>query len=88
VLNCAQANVATIEVTSMSTGTTETDSFDCTLGRGFTSVLPPASYTVTIAAESAGSQIVGTGPTQNAKSIQSQNAVTDLGSITIPIAGM
>ncbi len=72
----------------MATGSPIPESFSCSLGSGFTQPLLPASYTVTITAETAASQIVGTGPVQNAKVIQSPNVVTDLGTITIPIAGM
>ena len=86
VLNCAQANVAAIEITTSPSGTA--DLLDCTAGSGFTSALAAGSYTVSTTAENASSQTVGTATPIASQTITVPNGITGLGTIEIPIAGM
>jgi hypothetical protein len=91
-LDCAAAGVtgssSGIEsvVTVTNGSMMKTDQFTCEDGEGVTAGFPAGSYTVSVDAfTSAGS--IGTAPTLANKMIQPQNAVTDLGTITIPITG-
>lgn len=88
---CAQAG-ATGGVESVATdvstpSNTASDRFDCEDGYGVTSGFLAATYTVSIAALNGADQSVGTAPTLTNKLIGEKNAVTDLGTITIPIDG-
>ncbi|HET9988761.1 MAG TPA: hypothetical protein VFQ65_09575, partial [Kofleriaceae bacterium] len=85
------ADVADINgVESISTATTGSsqaivDQFKCTDHYGVTSVLPEATYTVSIDAFNHAMAAIGTAPTLTNKMIVGPNKVTDLHTITIPI---
>ena len=86
---CATAGVegasSGVELTATVSGGTQaaTDQFNCDDGQGVTSGFPAGNYTVSIDAfTSAGA--VGTAPAINS-SIADRNAVTNLGTVTIPI---
>lgn len=91
-LTCAQAGVtgsqsaielqATVSGSAMATD----DQFTCEDLSGVTSGLPAGNYTVTVDALT-GAGSVGQTPTTN-EVIGNQNAVTDLGTVTIPIDGL
>ncbi len=86
VLDCAQANVGEIEIATTPNGSI--DLLECTAGSGFTAPLAAGSYTVSITAKTGASQTVGTATPLTGRTIDVPNVVTDLGTITIPIAGM
>jgi cysteine-rich repeat protein len=88
-LTCAQVSgIQGVEMISTISGTTQffTDQFTCEDGFGYTSALPADTYDISIDAFSSGGSI-GTADTLTNKVIGIKNAVTDLGTITIPITG-
>jgi cysteine-rich repeat protein len=88
---CAQAGAAGgVEsvATDVSTpANAASDRFDCEDGYGVTAGFLAATYTVSISALNGADQAVGTAPTLTNKIIGEKNAVTDLGTIMIPIDG-
>jgi len=64
------------------------DRFDCEAAAGVTAGYRAATYTVSISAVSSNGTSIGTGPTLTNKTIGIKNAVTDLGTIEIPITGL
>ena len=85
------ADIADINgVESISTATTGSsqaivDQFKCTDHYGVTSVLPEATYTVSVDAFNHAMAAIGTATTLTNKTITGPNKVTDLHTITIPI---
>jgi hypothetical protein len=61
------------------------DIFHCADHYGVTGVLPAGNYSISVDAFNAAMQAVGTAATITNKTIQVQNHVTDLGTITIPL---
>ncbi len=62
-----------------------TDKFDCNDRSGVTSGFLQGAYTISIDAAQ-GNRAIGTAPAIT-KTIRGKNAITDLGTITIPIQG-
>ena len=88
-LTCAQVSgIQGVELISTISGTSTafTDQYNCEDGFGYTAALPADTYTISIDAFSSGGAI-GTAPALDNKVIGDKNAVTDLGTITIPITG-
>ena len=91
-LDCASAGVtgasSGVEINATLAGSTAAtnDQFNCTDGEDITAGIPAGTYTVSIDAfTSAGA--VGTAPTLTNKVINTQNEVTNLGTVNIPITG-
>jgi cysteine-rich repeat protein len=90
-LTCSQVTgIAGVELvtTLTSGGNAIIDQFSCEDGFGYTSALAAGSYSVSADAFNSANQSIGTAPTLTNKVIGIKNAVTDLGTITIPIDGM
>jgi cysteine-rich repeat protein len=90
-LTCAQAGASGVEsiATDVSTPTNSaSDIFQCDAGRGITAGFSAATYTVSVAALNNANQSIGTAPTLTNRVIAPRNAVTDLGTLTIPITGL
>jgi cysteine-rich repeat protein len=90
-LTCAQAaadGVETIATDVSSSSNSASDIFACEDGSGVTAGFSAATYTVSVAALNTADQSIGTAPTLTNKVIAPKNAVTDLGTITIPITGL
>jgi hypothetical protein len=90
-LTCAQAGVAG-SIESLATDITNssnaaTDTFDCDAGSSVTDAFLAGTYTVTVTARGMDDVILGTSAAQTNKQVQAPNRVTNLGTITIPIAG-
>ena len=84
----ANADITGVEAISTEVGNANnavSDIFHCGDHNGVTDVLPAGTYTVSVDAFNAAMQAVGTAPTLTNKTIQVQNHVTDLGTITIPL---
>ena len=89
-LNCAAAGAAGgVEVTATLSGTSSaaSDQFDCENQYGVTDAYITGNYTVSVAALNASDQSIGTAPTIPTATIGSANAVTNLGTVNIPITG-
>jgi hypothetical protein len=89
-LSCASAGAAGgVEVTATLSGSTAaaSDQFDCENQYGVTDPYLAGTYTVSVAALNGSDQSIGTAPTIPTKTIGLANAVTDLGTINIPIDG-
>jgi hypothetical protein len=88
-IDCASAGVegsqAGVELTATVAGgsSAATDQFSCDDGQGVTSGFPAGNYTVSIDAFN-GNTAVGTADPINS-SIQAQNKVTNLGTVSIPL---
>jgi hypothetical protein len=78
----SQAGVE-LTATIAGTSTAATDQFNCDDGQGVTSGFPAGNYAVSIDAFT-GAGAIGTAPAINS-AIQDRNAVTNLGTVTIPI---
>jgi len=78
-----------VEAVSTVSGTSQmvSDIFTCSDGSGVTAPLLAAAYTVSVDAMNSAMQAVGVAPAING-TVQVQNQVTKLGTITIPIDGM
>ena len=90
-LTCAQAGALGVESvgTDVSNSTNSaSDIFDCNDASGFTAGFLAATYTISVAALDASDQSIGTAPTLTNRVIAPKNAVTDLGTVTIPITGL
>lgn len=90
-LSCDQAGVTNgIEVIAFETSSpanSASDAFECAAGRGDTEGYLAGSYTVSVAALGADDDPIGSAPDLT-NVIESRNAVTDLGIITIPISNL
>ncbi|MCX5746831.1 MAG: hypothetical protein NT062_30530 [Proteobacteria bacterium] len=86
-LTCATGPVDGIALDSTVTGASSAvaDSFTCTDGFGTTAGLPDGSYTVSVQAIDAQSAAIGPATVLTNKTIGVQNAITDLGDITIKV---
>lgn len=91
-LLCADvSNIDGVETISTEVGNPSnaaSDIFDCTDHFGITSPLPAGTYTVHVDALNSAMQSIGDAPDLTNKTIQDLNRVTDLHTITIPIAGL
>jgi hypothetical protein len=91
-LSCGQAGATggveavSTNVANMSTFTS--DIFTCEDHEGVTSGLVAATYTVDVQALNGSMAAISTTPTLMTKVIGPKNAVTDLGTISIPVTGM
>ena len=84
----ANADITGVEAISTEVGNSNnmvTDIFHCADHYGVTAVLPSGTYTISVDAFNASMAAVGTAAPITNKSIQVQNHVTDLGTITIPL---
>jgi hypothetical protein len=91
-LSCAQAGasggveaIATDVTTSTNSAT---DMYDCEDGAAYTAGYRAATYNISVDALNAAAQAIGTAPTITNKAIGTRNAVTNLGTIEIPITGL
>ena len=89
-LTCAAApgGVELIGTDVTSSSNSHSDMFDCDDGSDYTAGYTAGTYTVSIDALNAADQAIGTAPTLTNKAIGRQNAVTNLGAVTIPIQGL
>lgn len=85
VLSCAQANVTFVEVSTPSLGLTSR--FACELGIGSTGLVPPGSYSFSVAATDASFSPIGTAPPIDG-TISLPLGQTTLGVVEIPIPGL
>jgi len=91
-LSCAQAG-ATGGVEAIATDITDssnsaTDQYDCEDFAAYTAGYRAATYTVSVSALNSADQAIGTAPALTNKTIGPRNAITNLGTIEIPITGM
>jgi cysteine-rich repeat protein len=90
-LTCASAGAAggveAIATDVSDSSNSATDLYDCEDGAAITAGYRAATYTVSISAENSSGTSIGTAPALTNKTIGIKNAVTDLGTITIPITG-
>lgn len=89
-LSCAQAGATGgVDLTATVAGSTEANSdvFDCEDFRGITAGYRAANYTISVAALNSADQAIGVAPEIQA-AIQTQNRVTSLGTVEIPIDGL
>lgn len=91
-LLCADvANIDGVETISTEVGNpanAASDIYDCTDHFGITAPLPAGNYTVHVDALNSSNQSIGDAPDLTNKTIRVQNQITNLGTITIPIAGL
>jgi hypothetical protein len=91
-LSCSQAGAAggveLIGTDVSNANNSNSDIFDCEDHTGVTAGYVAGTYTLSVAALNASEASIGTAPTLTNKVIQPQNAVTDLGTVNIPITGM
>lgn len=91
-LTCAQAaadgGVEAIATDVSDSSNSATDVFDCEDGSAYTAGYRAATYTVSIAARNASNQSIGTAPALTNQTIGIKNAITNLGTIEIPITGL
>jgi hypothetical protein len=84
----ANADITGVEAISTqvgNAGNSASDIFHCSDHYGVTDVLAAGTYTISVDAFNAAMQAVGTADAITGKTIQVQNHVTDLGTITIPL---
>jgi hypothetical protein len=84
----ANADITGVEAISTEVGNANnavSDIFHCGDHYGVTDVLPAGTYTISVDAFNASMAAVGTADAITNKTIQVQNHVTDLGTITIPL---
>jgi cysteine-rich repeat protein len=90
-LTCASAGAAggvkTLATDISDSSNSATDLFDCDDGAAYTAGYLAATYTVSVSALNSSSQPIGTAPTVNG-TIGIHNAITNLGTIDIPITGL
>jgi hypothetical protein len=87
-LTCAQAGVSgggEAVGTFSGTSSAATDIWDCEPGSGITDAYLHGNYTVSVSALGTSDQAIGKAPTIPTATIGNANAVTNLGTITIPI---
>ena len=91
-LTCAEAGAAggveAIATDVSDSSNSATDRYSCEDGSAYTAGYRAASYTVSISALNGSSQPIGTAPALTNKVIGTHNAVTNLGTIEIPITGL
>ena len=89
-LTCGSApgGVELIGTDVTNSSNSHSDMFDCIDGGDYTAGYQAATYTVSIDALNAADQAIGTAAPLTNKTIGRQNAVTDLGTVTIPITGL
>jgi hypothetical protein len=91
-LTCAQAGasggVEAIATDISDSSNSATDQYDCEDGAAYTAGYRAATYTVSVSALNGADQAIGTAPALTNKTIGAQNAITNLGTIEIPITGM
>lgn len=85
-LSCDGVDAVEIASTLSTSDQAVADKFTCADGFGITAGLLNGSYTISVAALDRSDRSLGTAPAQSSKVIRDRNQVTDLGSITIPIA--
>lgn len=84
----ANSDITGVEAISTEVGNPNnavSDIFQCSDHYGVTDVLPAGTYTISVDAFNSAMTAVGTAAPITNKSIQVQNRVTDLGTITIPL---
>ena len=90
-LTCAQAGVTggveTI-ATLNGTSTAYNDQFNCTDHFDYTAGVPAGTYTVSVDAFNSANQALGSPVNLTNKSVATQNQITDLGHIMLPIDGL
>jgi cysteine-rich repeat protein len=89
-LTCAQAGADGVEAigTDVSnSNNSNSDIFTCDDGVGITAGYSAGTYTVSVGALNVADQSIGTAPALTNRVIAPRNAVTNLGTITIPITG-
>lgn len=89
-LTCVTANTASVEVVatdSVNSSNSASDSFNCLSTSGVTAGYVGATYTVVVSARSAADAELGSLTLTN-RTIDAQNAVTNLGTVDIPIDGL
>ena len=88
-LSCSSApgGVELVGTDISNSSNSHSDQFDCPDGADYTAGYTAGTYTVSIAALNGQDQSVGTAPALTNKTIGRQNAVTDLGTVNIPITG-
>ena len=86
-LSCAGVDSIEIASTLASSTAAVADKFDCADHSGLTAGLLNGTYTISVAALGTDDRSLGTAPAQSNRVIRDRNQVTDLGLITIPIAG-
>jgi len=91
-LSCAQAGAAggveAIATDVSDSSNSATDVFACDDGHGYTAGYRAATYTISVAALNASNQSIGTAPALTNQTIGIHNAITNLGTIEIPITGL
>ncbi|HEY5923264.1 MAG TPA: DUF4215 domain-containing protein [Kofleriaceae bacterium] len=91
-LTCAQAGAGggleAIGTDISNPSNSASDLWNCEDGSGITGGFLAATYTMSIAALNTSQQSIGTAPTLTNRVINNRNAVTDLGTVTIPITGL
>ena len=91
-LSCAQAGVGggieAVGTDIANPSSSASDIWNCEDGKGITGGYPAATYTVSVAGLNNAQQSVGTAPVLTNRVINNRNAVTNLGTVTIPITGL
>jgi cysteine-rich repeat protein len=91
-LTCAEAGagggVETVATDVSNATNSASDRFTCEDGAGVTAGFSAATYTVAVAVLNSADESIGTAPALTNRVIAPRNAVTDLGTITIPITGL
>ncbi len=91
-LSCAQAGatggVEAIATDISNSSNSATDQYDCEDFAAYTAGYRAATYTVSVSALNSADQAIGTAPALTNKTIGTHNAITNLGTIEIPITGL
>lgn len=91
-LTCAQASAAggveAIATDVSDSSNAATDVFSCDDGQGYTAGYRAATYTISVSARNASNQSIGSAPALTNRTIGIKNAITNLGTIEIPITGL
>jgi hypothetical protein len=91
-LSCAQAGAAggveAIGTDVSDSSNSNSDQFDCEDLANYTAGYRAGTYTVSVAALNAADQSIGTAPALTNKVIGTHNAITNLGTVEIPITGL
>jgi hypothetical protein len=90
-LSCAQAGatggVEAIATDISDSSNSASDQYDCEVGAAYTAGYRAGTYTVSVSALNSSDAAIGTAPALTNKSIGIRNAVTELGTVEIPIDG-
>jgi cysteine-rich repeat protein len=88
-LTCTQAAADTVEVIATVSGGSQftNDKFTCADGAGITAEFPTGSYTISVDTTLGNGGTLGMSTTLTSRVIKSQNQVTSLGTVNIPIDG-